>query len=141
MNIRPVNERCRILFLRSNSQSTFAAFIASGLALSDKLKYEQYPPVEEKDWGGIGKIFNPERGVADLNKNLIRSRQELKKKLDNGYFDLVLLTDYDGRLFRYQQLGLLGKCRHLAGLLKNIFSFDKNLFKEGGFYARSAFYD
>jgi len=111
----------RILFLRSSAQVTFAAFVASGLRHSQQFDFMQYPSFAFDKLGKLEKLCNPISAQEDLELNLISNRKELKDKLEQGYFDLILLLDYDARLFRYAQMNTLKKLRNLLGQCKNIF--------------------
>lgn len=111
----------RILYLRSNAQSTFAAFIASGLEYSVNIQFEQFPEIPDNEWKGIEKVYNPEEALSHLKSHLVSSRTELHEKIESGYYDLVLLLDYDGRLFSYQEMTLIKKWRNILGHFKRIF--------------------
>ncbi|CAK8724905.1 hypothetical protein KKHLCK_15325 [Candidatus Electrothrix laxa] len=111
----------RILFLRSTSHVTFAAFIAGGLS-HGQFQYMQYPPLPEERTEKLEKLYNPAQARDYLERNLIHSRKQLLEKLDHGFFDLVLILDYDGSLFRYIRMKRLQKIRNLLGQVKNLFA-------------------
>ncbi|MCI5144594.1 MAG: hypothetical protein D3923_03490 [Candidatus Electrothrix sp. AR3] len=110
----------RVLFLRSSTQSTFAAFIAGGLHHT-RFDFMQYPPFPDNNLDKLKKLYDSSSGQKHLEHNLIAGRKELREKLEQGYFDLILLLDYDARLFRYAQMNTLKKLRNLLGQCKNIF--------------------
>jgi hypothetical protein len=114
----------RVLFLRSNCQSTFAAFVANGLVRSTQITFEQFPPVPAREWHKIEKIYDPEEGLSSLDHNLVCTCRDLINRLSSGEYDLVILLDYDGRLFSYQQLSFLTKIRYFLGQLKKIYRID-----------------
>jgi hypothetical protein len=114
----------KILFLRSSSQITFAAFIAGGL-YSAQFDFMQYPPIPDSRLDKLNKIYAPAVAKKNLQQNIIATRKELKIKIEQGLFNLILLLDYDLDLFRYTQMSWLKKMRNLAGQSK--FFFRKNL--------------
>lgn len=111
----------RILFLRSNAQSSFSGFVASGLENSLNIEFEQFPKIASDEWIGIEKVYDPDEALCHLNQHLVANREELKNKIESGSYDLVLLLDYDGRLFSYQQMNPLKKWRNILGHFKNFF--------------------
>ncbi|CAK8711475.1 hypothetical protein GCAAIG_00765 [Candidatus Electronema halotolerans] len=110
----------KILFLRSFSQVTFAAFIAGGLHYA-QFDFMQYPPLPENRLGKLDKLYASTEARNHLQRNVITARKELKKKIEQGFFDLILLLDYDSSLFRYTQMSWLKKLRDLAGQSKFFF--------------------
>ena len=113
---------CRILFIRSNAQSTFAAFVVTGLSCLPDVDFEQYPSIPKEAWKGIDKIYNPEVGFENLNKNICVNKQEVLRKLKYGYYDLVLFLDYDRRLLSYQEWNFFKRLVVILGQFKRLFN-------------------
>lgn len=111
--------RCRVLFLRSHSKICAFSFIANGLRNSQKIEFAQYPPFPPNYRSKLKKLPHSEDAWHDLNTNLIKSYQELSEKLSNGYFDVVLLADYDADLTQYHRMNRLQKLGMWAGLVRN----------------------
>ena len=115
--------KSKILFLRSSTQITFAAFVAGGLHYAG-FDFMQYPEVPTSSLDKLNKLYAPEEAQELLARNLIQTRNELQEKIEKNFFDLILLVDYDASLFRFIQMSWLKKIRNLLGLLP--FFFKKN---------------
>ena len=124
LNPQQNNFKPKILFLRSSSQVTFAAFIAGGLHYA-QFDFMQYPPLPDNRLDKMNKLYAPAKSRKHLQRNVIAIKKELKIKIEQGFFDLILLLDYDSSLFRYTQMSWLKKLRILAGQSKSFFR--KNL--------------
>jgi hypothetical protein len=120
----------KILFLRSSSQITFAAFIAGGLHYA-KFDFMQYPHIPENRLDKLSKIYASAEARKNLQRNVIYARKELKIKIEQNFFNLVLLLDYDASLFRYTQMSWFEKIRNIAGQGRFIFRKKlSDIFKE-----------
>jgi hypothetical protein len=115
--------RPKILFLRSSTQVTFAAFIAGGLQYAG-YDFMQYPALPSSSLEKLNKLYDPEEAQEHLEQNVIQTRKELQKKIEQNFFDLILLVDYDASLFRFSQMSWFKKTRNLLGLIP--FLFKKN---------------
>ncbi len=111
--------RCRALFLRSHNKICAFSFIANGLRNSQKIEFAQYPPFPSHYRQKLQKLPYPEEAWRDLQRNLITSYEELTEKVFNGYFDIVLLADYNADLIQYHRMNRLQKLMMLAGLVRN----------------------
>lgn len=81
----------------------------------------QYPPAPRYNWVKLAKLHDPSAAWEDLSRNIIPDGKDLLEKLRHGYFDLVLLLDYDARLFRYSAMGMLSRARNWLGQWKHLF--------------------
>ncbi len=115
--------RPKILFLRSSTQATFAAFITGGLHYAS-FDFMQYPPIPDNRLDKLNKLYDQAEAREHLQRNLIATKKELKKKIDQHFFDIILLLDYNASLFSYMQMNRLKKIRNLFGQVK--FFFRKN---------------
>jgi hypothetical protein len=111
--------RCRVLFLRSHSKICAFSFIANGLCNSQQIEFAQYPPFPFHYQSKLNKLPQRDKAWHDLNTHLITSYQELAEKLSSGYFDIVLLADYNAQLTSYQRMGWFQKLKVWAGLMRN----------------------
>ena len=110
-----------VLFLRSFSQPVIAAYIAMGLDAAEGINFKQYPhPLRSTKWEKLDNIYQADYARSILQKNVL-SREDATDKIVSGYFDLILLCDSSGELFRFNQLSIWGKIRNFLGQLKKIF--------------------
>jgi hypothetical protein len=109
-----------VLFLRSFSQPIIAAYIAMGLDLAEGINFKQYPPLRNTKCEKLDSIYQADYARSILQKNVLR-REEIVDKVTSGYFDLILLCDQLGELFRFNQLSTWGKTRNVLGQFKKIF--------------------
>ena len=119
-NLQKNHFKPKILFLRSSSQVTFAAFIAGGLHYA-QFDFMQYPPFPDNRLDKLNKLYAPAEAREHLQRNVIATRKELNVKIKQGFFDLIVLLDYDSSLFRYTKMSWLKKMRNLAGQSKSFF--------------------
>lgn len=101
----------RVLFLRSSSRAPFAAAWAGGLHQARGIEAWQYPAWPETARAKLAKLPNAETAWDVLQERLIRGPAEVRQKLASGFFDLVLLSDEDGQLFRAPRAGVGGWLR------------------------------
>ncbi|MGR0480680.1 MAG: glycosyltransferase family protein [Candidatus Electronema sp. V4] len=94
----PPSKKPRILYLRTPTQATFSAFVAGGLCASSCCDFEQYPPVPDIAWRGLQKTYRPAESLEQLNRHLLRDKNEVTEKLKSGWFDAVLLVDREASL-------------------------------------------
>ncbi len=90
----------------------------------------QYPPAPREKWEKLEKLYDPAAAWEDVNRNLISGRRELRKMFEEGCFDLVLLMDYDARLFRFQNMGVLQKARNWLGQWNNFLQYSNAEFSQ-----------
>ena len=101
----------RVLFLRSPSRAPFAAAWAGGLRHARGIEAWQHPAWPEAARAKLAKLPNAEAAWEVLQERLIRDPAEVRRKLESGFFNVVMLSDEDGNLFRASRGGAVGWLR------------------------------
>lgn len=112
-----MNQHCRILFLRSPGNVIASAVVAQGLQASQSFEFSQYPSWPDEFQSRLKKLEQGEDIWNALHTGIIPTSRELSMRLSRREFDLILLADYNGALFRYAHSALHQKLR----LLLNVF--------------------
>lgn len=131
------HKKIHILFLRSYSKAPFSANIARALALCPKIRYTQYPPWPEDRRGRVEKLYQAENAWKALHENVIEDPDELRKKLLDADFDLILLADHDAQLFEFQNFSRLQKAKRRAQELRKMLRDSVPAARAHADYARS----
>ncbi len=114
----------RVLFLRSTARAPFAAAWAGGLHHARGIEAWQYPAWPETARAKLAKLPNAAAAWEVMQERLIRDPAEVRQKLESGFFDLVLLSDEDGKLFRAPRTGVGG---WLRACLKRVADLEREL--------------
>lgn len=98
-----------ILFLRSAEKPLLGAFVAGALKGIPDVYFEQYPKFPENIKYKLDKYWGASRKWDDLNYKVVPSFRQVRRKIESGAYDLVLIVDHDCKLFRYVTLGFRKK--------------------------------